>query len=221
MRRVKGFTLIEVAVVILIASLILAAVLKGESVLRNAKIQDAITTTQDLAAAVNQFKQRYHLYPGDFPISVATPEISGLSALCSTGAQKGDANGLIDTGGNANGSLGVPAEVQCVPEVLFQAGMVSKVDSDSGVSVFKTKFGGRVWVRVVNTSNVMTTLAAAGIPSPFPSTVTHVIEVENIPCSAAHDIDRQIDNDNLSTGKGAASVPACVNDDLVFYAIAL
>jgi prepilin-type N-terminal cleavage/methylation domain-containing protein len=221
MHRVRGFTLVEIAIVILVASLLLAAVLKGNSVLRDAKIQDAVAIAQDLSAAVNQFKQRYHMFPGDFPINTATPEISGVSALCMTGAQKGDGNGLIDTGGNAAGSLGVPAEVQCVPEVLFKAGLVGSVDSDSGVSVFKAKFGGRVWVRVVNTSNVVTALVAAGIPIPFPASTTHVIEFENLPCSAAHDMDRKIDDDNLQLGKGAASTPLCAGDALVFYAIAL
>jgi hypothetical protein len=47
-----------------------------------------------------------------------------------------------------------------------------------------------------------------------------VIEFENLPCSAARDIDRQIDNDNLTSGRGAASVPACVGDNLVSYALA-
>src|SRR5471030_2456781 len=126
MRHNRGFTLVEIAIVLLIASLLLAAVLKGESVLRSARVQDAIALAQDLAAAVNTFKQRYHMLPGDFPINAATPEISNVSAACWTGAQKGDGNGLIDSGGNAAGALGVPAEVQYMPEVLFQAGMVKR-----------------------------------------------------------------------------------------------
>ncbi len=225
MVHTRGFTLMELAIVILVASLLLAAVLKGGSVIRGARIQDVITIAQDLSTAVNNFKQRYHMFPGDFPINATTPEISGVTEACRTGTQKGDGNGLIDSGGNAAGSLGVPAEVQCVPEVLFKAGMVNKVDTDSGVSVFLTRFGGRVWVKaadsVVGSSNVVAAFIAAALPSPFSVSVIHVIEFDNLPCSAARDIDRQIDNDNLSTGRGAASVPACAGEALVFYAIAL
>lgn len=227
MRHNRGFTLIEIAVVLLIASFLLAAVLKGESVLKGARVQDAITLAQDLSAAVNNFKQRYHMFPGDFPMNPATPEISGITntPACWTGAQKGNGNGLIDSGGNAAGSLGVPAEVQCVPEVLFQAGMVNKVDTDSGVSVFHTRFGGRVWVKaadsLVGSSNVVAAFVAAALPSPFSASVTHVIEFDNLPCSVAREIDRQIDNDNLNNGRGAASVPACAGEDLVSYAIAM
>ena len=192
----------------------------GNYVLRNARAQDAITIAQDLAAAVNNFKQRYHMYPGDFPLDPTTPEITDISPLCRTGAQSYNVFIYMVR----DGALGVPAEVQCVPEILFAAGMVNKVDYDivNGlrISVFKTKFGGRVWVRVVNTSNVVTILAVA-VWSPYPASVTHVIEFEGLPCWAARDIDRLIDNDDLNTGKGAASVPACVGEDLVFYAIAL
>lgn len=217
----RGFTLIELAIVILVAGLLLAAVLKGGSVIRGARIQDVITIAQDLSAAVNNFKQRYHMLPGDFPINAVTPEITGITAACRTGTQKGNGNGLIDSGGNPAGSLGVPAEVQCVPEVLFKAGMVNKVEADSGVSVFRTRFGGRVWVKAAGNSNVVAAFVAAALPSPFSASVTHVIEFDNLPCSAARDIDRQIDNDNLSTGRGAASAPACAGEDLVFYAITL
>jgi hypothetical protein len=158
------------------------------------------------------------MLPGDFPMNQTTPEIAGVSPACSTGALKGDGNGLID---GAIGALGVPGEVQCVPEVLFQANLVNKVDTDSGVSVFRTRFGGRVWVRTASTSNVVTAFVAAGIPTPFSPSVTHVIEFENLPCSVARDIDRQIDNDNLQTGRGAASAPACIEETLVSYAITL
>ena len=215
--RARGFTLIEIAVVLILASLLLAVVLNSDSILRGARVQDAITQAQDLSTAVNNFKQRYHMLPGDFPINALTPEITSVSVPCWTGAQKGDGNGRIDSGGNAAGTLGVPAEVQCVPEVLFQSGMVSKVDTELGVRVFRTRFGGRIWLKYVADSIVV----AAGFPAPpYSPSVTHVIELENLPCSAARDIDRQIDNDDLSSGRGAASVPACAGDDLVAYALA-
>jgi prepilin-type N-terminal cleavage/methylation domain-containing protein len=216
MDRQRGFTLVEIAVVLVIAALILAALLNADSILRASRVQDAIALAQDLTVAANNFKQRYHLLPGDFPVNPVTPEFS-VGAACWKGTQKGDGNGRIDSGGNANGALGVPAEVQCVPEVLFQAGMVNKVEIDTGVSVFRTRFGGRVWLKFVGDSNVV----AAGFPVPaFSPSITHVIEFENMPCAAARDIDRQIDNDNLTSGRGAASVPACVGDDLVSYALA-
>src|SRR3954471_16821126 len=117
MDRQRGFTLIEIAVVLVIAAVILAALLNADSILRTSRVQDAIAIAQDLTVATNNFKQRYHLLPGDFPINGITPEIA-VSAACWKGAQKGDGNGRVDSGGNAAGVLGVPAEVQCVPEVL-------------------------------------------------------------------------------------------------------
>jgi len=218
----RGFTLIEIAVVLFIVSVILAALLNADSVIRASKVQDVVAMAKDLSTAVNSFKQRFHMLPGDFPMNIALPEIPNISKPCHIGGQRGDANGLIDNGGNAPGFLGVAAEAQCVPEFLFGAGLVGKIEVDpgSGVMVFQHKFGGRVWVKSVagaNGSNVVAVLGAAT----FPPSVTHVIEFENLPCSAASDVDRQIDNGNLGSGRAVASIPNCAGDALVDYAIVL
>ena len=71
----RGFTLIEIAVVLFIVSVILAALLNADSVIRASKIQDVIAMAQDLSTAVNSFKQRFHLLPGDFPMNIGAPEI--------------------------------------------------------------------------------------------------------------------------------------------------
>jgi len=204
--RNKGFTLIEIAIVITIIGLLIAGVIKGMSLIQSAKVSSAITLAQDLSAAVTAFKQQYHMLPGDMLIDSTTPEIPNVRTECmSGGSNKGDNNGLI----NANESL-------CVPEVLFRAGL-AKVDQDAGWNVFQSSYG---LVRVIATSlsGVVTTLGS----NPFLPSITHVVEFENLPCDVVKEMDSKMDNGDLTSGKAIASSGACAAGSIVpFYAVAL
>ena len=201
MLRIKGFTLIEIAIVIVIIGLIIGGVIKGASLISGAKVSNAITLAQDLSVAVNAFKQQYHMLPGD--MSITATEFPNLKPAClsNSGSNKGDNNGLIDV----NESL-------CVPEVLFQAGL-AKVDQNAGWAVFQSYYGP---VAVIATSK-----SHVGI-SNFAPSITHVVEFANLPCEIVQEIDRKIDNDNITTGKGIANVASCTTGNIVpYYAVAL
>jgi prepilin-type N-terminal cleavage/methylation domain-containing protein len=205
MMRNKGYTLVEIAIVIVIIGLLIGGVIKGESLIQSAKISNAITLAQDISVAIGTFKQRYHMLPGDMLIDAATPEIN-VRVECWTGGKKGNNNGQIDA-----------SESECVAEELFQAGM-AKVDQDNGLPVFKSAYG-LVSVKAASLSEV--TLARGNV-NPFVASVTHVVEFANLPCAVVQEIDRKIDNDDIKTGKGIASVDTCPADNIIpFYAIAL
>ncbi len=198
MMRIKGFTLIEIAIVIVIIGLIIGSVIKGTSLISGAKVSNAITLAQDLSVAVNAFKQQYHMLPGDL---LVTTELPNLRIECKSGSKKGNNNGLID----ANESL-------CVPEVLFQAGL-AKVDQEDGWYVFKSYYG---------LANVIATNQSHVGISNFAPSITHVVEFTNLPCEIVQEIDRKIDNDNITTGKGIASVATCITGSIVpYYAVAI
>lgn len=214
MRRNKGFTLVEIAIVVVIIGLLIGGVIKGGSLIQSAKVSSAITLAQDISVAVNAFKQQYHMLPGDMLINATAPEISNVRTECWTGGKKGNNNGLID----AN-------ESQCVPEVLFLAGL-GKVDQDGGVPVFKSSYG-PVTVKASTLSIGVTTSVAAG--NPFPA--THVAEFANLPCAVVQEMDRKMDNDILTSGKAVADLTGvadavnpntCAADSVVpSYAVAL
>lgn len=189
MHRNKGFTLVEISIVIVIIGLLIVGVIKGESLIQSAKVGSAITLAQDISVAVNAFKQQYHMLPGDMLIDATSPEISNVRTECWTGGKKGNNNGLVD----ANESL-------CVPEVLFSAGL-GKVDQDGGVPVFKSSYG-QVMVKASTLSVGVAASIAAG--NSFPA--THVAEFANLPCAVVQEMDRKMDNDILTSGKAVADL---------------
>ncbi len=63
----KGFTLVELAIVLVIIGIILGAVLKGQELIKNAKEKRLYNTYREIIAAVNTYLDRYNALPGDDP----------------------------------------------------------------------------------------------------------------------------------------------------------
>ncbi len=62
----KGFTLIELSIVLVIISLIVGGIIGGKSLLRSAEIREILTTLNKYQVAVNTFSLQYDALPGDF-----------------------------------------------------------------------------------------------------------------------------------------------------------
>ena len=65
LRNGKGFTLVEIAIVMVIIGIILGAVLKGQDLINNAKAKRLLNDTQGLMALSYTFYDRYGRFPGD------------------------------------------------------------------------------------------------------------------------------------------------------------
>lgn len=85
-RRQSGFTLIEIAIVLVIIGLLLGGILKGQELITSARVRNIISQLDGTKAAFYAFQDRYRALPGDF--SKATTQIQGAS-------QDGDGNGVI------------------------------------------------------------------------------------------------------------------------------
>ncbi|AOY01294.1 prepilin-type N-terminal cleavage/methylation domain-containing protein [Jeongeupia sp. USM3] len=83
----RGFTLVELAIVLVIVGLILGLAFKGRDLIDGARVKSAQASANKIQAAVNIFFERYQFYPGDgCPAGVAQP------AQCN-GARNGLING--------------------------------------------------------------------------------------------------------------------------------
>lgn len=214
-RLQTGFTLIEMAMVVVIIGLIAGAILKMDSIRQAAQAKDVITLIGDISAAVGSFKESYKYLPGDFP--AAANEIANVNAVClAAGANGGDGNGVIDNAAND--------ERPCAPEHLYRAGLVrSELNAATGLYEFRTAFG---LVSLMSFGLSQAGLAGyAGMP-----TVLNVIELPNLPCEIALEIDQKMDNGRLNDGNIVAvdATPAVVtctpggaNDPVLFLDVAL
>lgn len=65
MKKQRGFTLVEMSIVIVIVGLLLGMVVKGKEMLTNAKIKNIENSFNSIAQAVSIYQERYHALPGD------------------------------------------------------------------------------------------------------------------------------------------------------------
>ena len=95
----QGFTLIEIAIVLVIIGLLLGGVLKGQELITSARVRNLISQQDGIKAAFFGFQDRFRAFPGDY--TAATTNIAGMStAAC--GAGNGNGNGQIEaTGANS------------------------------------------------------------------------------------------------------------------------
>ena len=91
MREQRGFTLIELAIVLVVMGLLIGAVMQGQKMYYNARLQRIVSDMQDYSKAFVMYYEQQGMYPGDendtnFP--------TGDTA-------NGDHDGLIDTSAEA------------------------------------------------------------------------------------------------------------------------
>ena len=99
MRKQNGFTLIEIAIVLVIIGLLLGGVLKGQELITSARVRNLITQQDGIKAAYFGFLDRFRALPGDY--NQATTNIAGVStAACNSG--NGDGDGRIESANNEN-----------------------------------------------------------------------------------------------------------------------
>ena len=58
-RSQRGFTLVEIAIVLVIIGLLLGGILKGQEMIAQAKIKNVINDLNGVSAALNSYQDRY------------------------------------------------------------------------------------------------------------------------------------------------------------------
>jgi prepilin-type N-terminal cleavage/methylation domain-containing protein len=120
----KGFTLVEIAIVLVIIGLLLGGILKGQEMITQAKIKNIISDFSGISAAFHGYQDRYRAIPGDD----AGADERWTTAPAATG---GDGNGVV-AGTYNNGGAACAANVEACSwwDHLRRSGFVA----GSGVS---------------------------------------------------------------------------------------
>ena len=95
LQKQNGFTLIEIAIVLVIIGLLLGGVLKGQELINSAKVKNLATDFRNIPVYIYGYQDKFKALPGDDPNVLAHLGASGVQ-----GATPPAGNGLID--GNWN-----------------------------------------------------------------------------------------------------------------------
>lgn len=94
MRKQRGFTLIEIAIVLVIIGLLLGGVLKGQELITAARVRNLASQLDGVKVAYFGFQDRFRALPGDLLAQTANANIQGNPGGCAAAVTCG--NGLID-----------------------------------------------------------------------------------------------------------------------------
>lgn len=89
-RRQSGFTLIEIAIVLVIIGLLLGGILKGQELINSARVKNLATDFRNVPVFIYGYQDKFKALPGDDPAVVA--HVGGT--LATTGSTPG--NGVIN-----------------------------------------------------------------------------------------------------------------------------
>jgi prepilin-type N-terminal cleavage/methylation domain-containing protein len=151
-RTQTGFTLIEIAIVLVIVGLLLGAVLKGQELIFNSKIKSSYNLSRELSAALYAYQDRYKALPGDD--SKATTRFPSASPAVTNG----DGNGVLDQVANWNCANVVSGDNCRFFHHLRQSGFISGASGDNPQSALGSNVnvaGGHHFVSGAATSPVM------------------------------------------------------------------
>ncbi|MDP1718758.1 MAG: prepilin-type N-terminal cleavage/methylation domain-containing protein [Burkholderiales bacterium] len=85
MRKQNGFTLIEIAIVLVIVGLLLGGVLKGQELITAARVRNLATTLDGVKVAYLGFQDRFRVLPGDYANAQAAANIPGIGGDATKG----------------------------------------------------------------------------------------------------------------------------------------
>ncbi len=99
MKAQKGFTLVEIAIVLVIIGLLLGGILKGQEMITQAKIKNVMADFSGISAAYHGYQDRYRAIPGDDPGAARWPGglVSAAPGVPGNGVVSGTYNNACPT----------------------------------------------------------------------------------------------------------------------------
>jgi prepilin-type N-terminal cleavage/methylation domain-containing protein len=188
----SGFTLVEIAIVLVIIGLLLGGVLKGQELINSAKAKSYASDFRTLQTALYGFQDRYKGIPGD--LAGADVKITGATLATTPAAApggpvgNGNIGGAWDTATNSDESCLVFQHMRLAG---FLAGNTTPACATPGDPYLQTNAdGGRVGL----SSQMQMTLPAPGMTGSYNICSTGVLG------KIAKQLDTQLDDGNTQTG---------------------
>lgn len=211
----SGFTLVELAIVMIIIGLLIGGILKGQELIANAQTTATIAQIKAFDGAISSFRDKYRAVPGDMPN--AGNRLSNCANSCATGAAAGPLGDGQITAANIDNQPAIGSEGVRAFTHLAASDLISGVDTDFdglisnnfGDGLPEAELGGGFWagyaagpVGGVANSRRGHYLVLTGLAADTGSG-------NGIPAVRAGQVDRKIDDGMAATGDVRASGGAC------------
>lgn len=184
-RQQSGFTLVEIAIVLVIIGLLLGGILKGQELIENSRVTNAVNDVNGTRAAVNAYLDRYRRLPGDDG-PVATIQARGGSWA---GVPAGNNNGALNI--TAAQTFTGAGESATFFRHLRASGFISGDPTQTGVGALpRNPWGGLLGV------------SAAGVTGMN----GRVVCLSQVPGKAATAIDARLDDGVANRGSVMATL---------------
>lgn len=190
----QGFTLVEIAVVLVIIGLLLGAILKGQELIENSRVKNAVNEINSIKAASLGYLDRYKAMPGD------DGPVATLQA-------RGTAWAGVTVGGNGDGQVAASTSPFAAPtgehlgfwQHLRAAGFLTGNPANVGAAALAR-----------NSFTGLTGLAA--LTTQMGNFNSSVVCMSQVSGKAATALDNQIDDGQPGTGSLRATLQAGVTN---------
>lgn len=222
-RNQSGFTLIEIAIVLVIIGLLLGGVLKGQELINSAKVKNLANDFKNIPVFIYGYQDKFKALPGDDAAVVA--HVAGT--LATTGATPG--NGVID--GNWN-STTTTHETYLFWQHVRLAGLAPGPTDTADAAYLPTNAaGGTIGIQSGTATPAASPLNASAGPT-NPIRGSYVICSTGILGKFVKQLDTTMDDGNTATGSmmaalgstyaiGAVAVATGSIDDALTYTVCM
>ena len=180
--RQAGFTLVEIAIVLVIIGLLLGGILKGQEMITQAKIKNVVNDFNGITAAVNSYQDRYRALPGD--------DLNASTRW--SGAFSGNGNGQIGETTVAYNTAAITPASGMTETLLFWwhlrlAGLVGGTTAAASISSVQ---------QPANAANGIMGVQTGGM-----GYTSNIVCSSNLPDKIAIAVDTQMDDSTATTGQ--------------------
>lgn len=187
MKKQTGFTLIELAIVLVIIGLLLGGVLKGQELINSAKVKSFASDFRNIPVFIYGYQDKFKSLPGDDSAAVAHV---GAGAT-----EIGNGNGALDAADRWNDTPAVTSETALFWLHVRRAGLAqgSTNIGDTAANFYpKNADGGQIGIEAGR--------AAASTPAIANLNGTYVICSKGILDKYVKQLDTTMDNGDTATG---------------------